>query len=115
MENTAERKKIVLSAIQPTGTPTLGNYLGALKNWKNMSKDYDCLYAVADLHSLTVRPEPQALCRQTLEMYAILLALGLDPEENIVFIQLYFQKSSNSFRRARYLHNIILSWIFDWY
>ncbi|MGN0568998.1 MAG: tryptophan--tRNA ligase [Candidatus Fimenecus sp.] len=87
MENTAERKKIVLSAIQPTGTPTLGNYLGALKNWKNMSKDYDCLYAVADLHSLTVRPEPQALRRQTLEMYAILLALGLDPEENIVFIQ----------------------------
>lgn len=87
MDNTTEKKKIVLSAIQPTGTPTLGNYLGALKNWKNMSKDYNCLYAVADLHSLTVRPEPQDLRRRTQEMYAILLALGLDPQENTVFIQ----------------------------
>lgn len=88
MENTAEKKKIVLSAIQPTGTPTLGNYLGALKNWKDMSEgEYDCLYAVADLHSLTVRPEPVDLRRRTLEMYAILLALGIDPEKNIVFIQ----------------------------
>lgn len=88
MENTAEKKKIVLSAIQPTGTPTFGNYLGALKNWKDMSEgEYDCLYAVADLHSLTVRPEPADLRRRTLEMYAILLALGIDPEKNIVFIQ----------------------------
>lgn len=88
MENTAIKKKIVLSAIQPTGTPTLGNYLGALKNWKDMSEgEYDCLYAVADLHSLTVRPEPADLRRRTLEMYAILLALGIDPEKNIVFIQ----------------------------
>lgn len=88
MENTAEKKKIVLSAIQPTGTPTLGNYLGALKNWKDMSEgDYNCLYAVADLHSLTIRPEPADLRRRTLEMYAILLALGIDPEKNIVFIQ----------------------------
>ena len=88
MENTAEKKKIVLSAIQPTGTPTLGNYLGALKNWKDMSEgEYNCLYAVADLHSLTVRPEPADLRRRTLEMYAILLALGIDPEKNIVFIQ----------------------------
>lgn len=87
MEN-KEKKKIVLSAIQPTGTPTLGNYLGALKNWKEMSEgDYSCLYAVADLHSLTVRPEPAALRKRTLEMYALLLALGIDPEKNIVFIQ----------------------------
>ena len=87
MENTVEKKKIVLSAIQPTGTPTLGNYLGALKNWKNMKDDYNCLYAVADLHSLTVRPEPATLRKKTMELYAILLALGLDPEESIVFIQ----------------------------
>ena len=88
MENTAIKKKIVLSAIQPTGTPTLGNYLGALKNWKDMSEgEYDCLYAVADLHSLTVRPAPADVRRRTLEMYAILLALGIDPEKNIVFIQ----------------------------
>lgn len=87
MENTAEKKKIVLSAIQPTGTPTLGNYLGALKNWKNMCNDYDCFYAVADLHSITVRPDPKDLKRRTLEMYALLLALGLDPQQNTVFVQ----------------------------
>lgn len=86
MEQT-EKKKIVLSAIQPTGTPTLGNYLGALKNWKSMADGYDCFYAVADLHSITVRLEPAALRKQTLEMYALLLALGIDPEKNVVFIQ----------------------------
>lgn len=86
MEN-AEKKQIVLSAIQPTGTPTLGNYLGALKNWKTMSEDYDCFYAVADLHSITVRPDPAQLRRRTLEMYALLLAIGLDPDKNTVFVQ----------------------------
>jgi tryptophanyl-tRNA synthetase len=91
MENqTPERKKIVLSCIQPTGTPTLGNYLGALKNWKNMCEDYDCLYGVADLHSITVptfRENPQQLKKNTLELYALLLALGIDPEKNVVFVQ----------------------------
>lgn len=87
MEYAEEKKKIVLSAIQPTGTPTLGNYLGALKNWKNMCNDYNCFYAVADLHSITVRPDPKDLKRRTLEMYALLLALGLDPEKNTVFVQ----------------------------
>ena len=82
-----ERKPIVLSCIQPTSIPTLGNYLGALKNWKMMSEDNDCLYAVADLHALTVHPEPAQLRAQSLEMYATLLSLGLNPDENIVFIQ----------------------------
>lgn len=90
MEET-QKKQIVLSAVQPTGTPTLGNYLGAFKNWKMMANDmqeeYDCFYAVADLHSITVRLKPADLRRQTLEMYAFLLALGIDPEKNVVFIQ----------------------------
>lgn len=86
MENEV-KKQIVLSAIQPTGTPTLGNYLGALKNWKDMAKDYNCFYAVADLHSITVRPAPADLRRRTLEMYALLLAIGLDPQKNTVFVQ----------------------------
>lgn len=86
MEN-QEKKKIVLSAIQPTGTPTLGNYLGALKNWRDMADDYDCFYAVADLHSITVRPDPALLRRRTLELYALLLAIGLDPEKSTVFVQ----------------------------
>lgn len=90
MDNNAaapERKKRVLSLIQPTAVPTLGNYLGALKNWKDMSNDYDCLFGVADLHALTIRPEPAMLRRQSAEMFAILLALGLDPEQNIIFFQ----------------------------
>lgn len=82
-----EKKPIVLSMIQPTSIPTLGNYLGALKNWEIMSTDYDCLYAVADLHALTVHPEPTELRKQTLEMFAILLSIGLDPQESIIFIQ----------------------------
>ncbi|MBO5421461.1 MAG: tryptophan--tRNA ligase [Clostridia bacterium] len=86
MEN-VEKKARVLSAIQPTSVPTLGNYLGALKNWASMSKDNDCLYAVADLHAITVRQEPAKLRKQTLEMYALLLAIGLDPEESVVFVQ----------------------------
>ena len=86
MENT-EKKARVLSAIQPTSVPTLGNYLGALKNWASMSKDNDCIYAVADLHAITVRQDPAKLRKQTLEMYALLLAIGLDPEENIIFTQ----------------------------
>lgn len=89
MENNtpAERRERVLSLIQPTAVPTLGNYLGALKNWKNMSDDYDCLYGVADLHALTIRPEPSVLRRQSAEMFAILLAVGLDPDKSVIFFQ----------------------------
>ncbi len=88
MENTpVERKKRVLSLIQPTAVPTLGNYLGALKNWKNMSEDYDCIYGVADLHALTIHPDPASLRKQSLEMFALMLSVGLDPEKNIVFFQ----------------------------
>ncbi len=91
---TNDKKERVLSAIQPTSVPTLGNYLGALKNWAAMSKDYDCLYAVADLHAITVRQEPAKLRKQTIEMYALLLAIGLDPEENIVFVQSHVPQHS---------------------
>lgn len=86
MEN-QEKKARVLSLIQPTGTPTLGNYLGALKNWKDMSEENECLFGVADLHSITVRTKPADLRRRTVEMYALLLAMGLDPEKSIVFVQ----------------------------
>ena len=86
MENN-EQKKVVLSLIQPTGTPTLGNYLGAFKNWKKMSQDYDCLFGAADLHSITVRTAPADLKKRTIDLFAILLAMGLDPEKNIIFCQ----------------------------
>lgn len=86
MEETV-RKKRVLSCIQPSGLLTLGNYLGALKNWVNMQDEFDCTYAVADLHAITVRQEPAKLRRQIYSTYALLLALGIDPEKNTVFIQ----------------------------
>ncbi|NLP47458.1 MAG: tryptophan--tRNA ligase [Clostridiales bacterium] len=82
-----ERKKKVLSLIQPTAVPTVGNYLGALKNWKQMSEDYDCVYGVADLHALTVRPDPALLRRQSLETFALLLAIGLDPDQSVICVQ----------------------------
>ena len=89
MCNTNEEtaKKRVLSCIQPSGLLTLGNYLGALKNWTEMQYEFDCTYAVADLHAITVRQEPAKLRAQIYSTYAILLALGIDPDKNTVFIQ----------------------------
>ena len=88
MENTAEiRKKRVLSMIQPTGNFTLGNYLGALKNFVALQNDYECVYALADLHAITVRQDPAAFRKNTLSAYAMMLALGIDPEKSIFFIQ----------------------------
>ena len=72
MEN-GEKKKVLLSCIQPTGTPTLGNYLGALRNWKKLEEDFYSYFAVADLHALTVRQEPKKLREQILRTYAIKL------------------------------------------
>ena len=71
-----EKRKRILSGIQPTGTPTLGNYIGAVRNWALLQSDYDCLYMVADLHSLTVRQVPADLRRRTRELAALLLAVA---------------------------------------
>ena len=88
MEQTAtERKKRALSCIQPTGAPTLGNYLGALRNWVQMQDEFECAFAVADLHALTIRQDPPKFRQQILEMYALLLAIGLDSEKNLIFVQ----------------------------
>lgn len=73
--------------IQPTGVFTLGNYLGALKNFVALQDDYECVYALADLHAITVRQEPAAFRKNTLSAYAMMLALGIDPEKSIFFIQ----------------------------
>ena len=82
-----EKRKRSLSLIQPTSVPTLGNYLGAMKGWPSFQEEFDTIYGVADLHSITVRQEPQMLRKQTNELFAMLLALGLDPEKGIVFVQ----------------------------
>lgn len=86
-ETKTERKQVILSGIQPTGTFTLGNYIGAIRNWGQMQDDYNCAYFIADLHSLTIRQEPAALRKQTLDAFALLLACGIDPEKSLVFVQ----------------------------
>ncbi len=94
-ENILTPKKRVLSCIQPSGMLTLGNYLGALKNWTAMQDEFDCTFAVADLHAITVRQEPAALRSQIYSTYALLLALGLDPEKNTIFIQSHVPEHAN--------------------
>ncbi len=98
-----ERKKIILSGIQPTGVFTLGNYIGAVRNWGQMQEDYQCAYFIADLHSLTVRQEPAQLRKQTLEAFALLLACGIDPNKSLCFIQSHVNAHAE------------LGWILDCY
>ena len=84
---TTEKKKIVFSAIQPSGTITLGNYLGAIRNWVKMQEEFDCIYALADLHTITVRQEPAQMRKNILDAYASILACGIDVEKSLFFIQ----------------------------
>lgn len=96
-------KKRILSGIQATGKLTLGNYLGSLNNWVEMQKEYECYYMIADLHTLTVRREPEELRRNTLNLLAMYIAAGLDPEKNTIFIQSHIPAHSE------------LSWILGCY
>ena len=80
-------KKLIFSGIQPTGTFTLGNYIGAVRNWGPLQDEYNCIYCVVDMHAITVRQEPAKLRKNTLEAYALLMACGIDPEKSILFIQ----------------------------
>lgn len=87
MEQKTEKKKIVFSAIQPSGTITLGNYLGAVKNWVAMQEEFSCIYALADLHTITVRQEPAQFRKNILDAYASILACGIDAEKSLFFMQ----------------------------
>jgi tryptophanyl-tRNA synthetase len=91
----------IFSGIQPSGIPTLGNYLGAMRNWVKLQDSYDCLYCVVDLHAITVFQDPKELANQTREMAASLLACGIDPARSILFHQ-----------SAVHAH-LRLSWIFN--
>ena len=82
-----DERKVVFSALKPTGDLTIGNYIGALKNMIDMTNDYDCLYAVADLHSLTVDCDPKLLRKRSYDFIAWFLAIGLDPEKCTLFLQ----------------------------
>lgn len=80
-------KKQILSGIQPSGVLTLGNYLGALRNWVKIQDEYDCKFFVADLHSITVNQEPETLRKNIKSVIMQYLACGLDPDKNTIFIQ----------------------------
>lgn len=80
-------KKIIFSGIQPSGSLTLGNYIGALKNWVSLQEEYDSYYCIVDMHAITVPKEPKDLRKNTLEVLANYISAGLDPEKNTLFIQ----------------------------
>ena len=108
MENTVNttpetKKKRVLSMIQPTGMFTLGNYLGAVKNWAELADEFNCYYFMADLHSLTVRQNPTELRRRSVTQLAQYIACGLDPEKNTLFIQSHVHQHAE------------LGWVLDCY
>lgn len=80
-------KKVVLSGVQPSGSLTIGNYLGAIQNFSKLQEDYDCIYAIADLHSITVPQVPKDLRRRTYEVLALYMASDVDPEKSTIFVQ----------------------------
>ena len=82
-----KNKKVMLSAVKPSNVLTLGNYIGAIKNWVSMQQDYDCLFFAVDLHTITVRTEPKALRDQTYYAIASYIAAGLDPDHCTLFVQ----------------------------
>jgi tryptophanyl-tRNA synthetase len=82
-----ENKKMILSGIQPSGSATLGSYLGAFRNWATLSNEYECLYMTVDMHAITTRQVPAQLRKNQLEQIAQFIACGIDPDENTLFIQ----------------------------
>ena len=84
---TTEKRQVIFSGIQPSGTLTLGNYIGALRNFVKLQNDYDCIYCIVDEHAITVRQNPADLRRRCLELTAIYIASGLDPEKNLIYCQ----------------------------
>ena len=81
-----EQKKRIFSGVQPSGNLTIGNYLGAIKNWIPLQEEYECLYCVVDLHTLTVRQKPAELRQRSLNLLALYMACGLDPKKSILFL-----------------------------
>jgi len=87
MQDNVQHKKIIFSGVQPSGVLTIGNYLGAIKNWVKLQDEYTCYYCVVDMHALTVRQDPADLRKRCLDTLSLLLAAGLSPEKNIMFFQ----------------------------
>lgn len=83
----SDDKKIIFSGMQPSGYPSLGNYIGALKNWKNLQNEYNCLYSIVDMHAITVRQEPATLRKRARDLLTLFIAIGLEPDKNIIYYQ----------------------------
>lgn len=86
-EEMQPKKKVLFSGIQPSGKITIGNYIGAIKNWLTLQDAYDSIFCVVDLHAITVSQVPAELRKQTWELLALYLACGLNPEKSTIFIQ----------------------------
>lgn len=89
-----DAKKVIFSGIQPSGSLTLGNYLGALKNWVNLQDEFTCYYCVVDLHAITVKQQPADLRKRTLDVMALLIATGIDPDKNVLYMQSHVPQHS---------------------
>ena len=87
MENSEIKNKVLYSAVQPSGDLTIGNYVGAIRNWVALQNGYDCFFAMADMHAITVRQDPALLKRRTLEQVCLYLACGIDPEKCTLYVQ----------------------------
>ena len=98
-----DNKKILYSGMQATNTLTLGNYLGALKNWVDLNEEFTCFFGVMDLHSLTVRQNPTEFRQNARKLYALYVAAGLDPKKNCVYYQSHVAAHS------------LLAWILNCY
>lgn len=83
----SEEKKVIFSGMQPSGTITLGNYLGALKNWTSLQDEYNCLYCIVDMHAITVKQDPAVLRKNARDLMMLYIAAGLDPEKNVIYMQ----------------------------
>jgi len=82
-----EKKKVIFSGMQPTGVPTVGSYLGAIRNWVSLQGEYDCLYCIVDMHAITVRQNPAELRKYARDLACLYIAAGLDPESSILYYQ----------------------------
>lgn len=82
-----DQKKVIFSGMQPSGTITLGNYLGALKNWTTLQDEYNCVYCIVDMHAITVRQDPAVLRKNARNLMMLYIAAGLDPEKNVIYMQ----------------------------
>lgn len=80
-------EKTVFSAVQPSGIPTIGNYVGSIRNWVSMQNEYNCIYSIADLHTLTVKQVPAQLRQRSYELLALYIAAGIDPDKTVIFAQ----------------------------